>query len=295
MTDGAPAAYCLGMAQPLTRRTFGVLALSSAAAPALAATSPAELEQLEQLAGGRLGVFALDAATGKTLAWRADERFLMCSTFKTILAGAVLAEIDAGREKPDRMVPYSESDLLEYAPVTRAHVAEKGMTVDALCAAAVEMSDNTAANLLYPIVKGPEGLTKFTRKLGDLATRMDRTEPTANRPDGALDTTTPRAMAGTVRKLLTGEVLSRGARSRLEDWMIASSPGRERLRAGLPSLWRVGAKAGTGNTETNDVAIVHPTSHAPVFVTAYLESRDGGAVAAEAALKEVGRIVGVWV
>jgi beta-lactamase class A len=192
------------------------------------------------------------------------------------------------------VIPYTEADLLEYAPVTRAHVAEKGMTVDALCAAAMEMSDNTAANLLYPIVKGPDGLTKFVRKLGDGVTRMDRTEPTLNRPYGQADTTTPRSMAGLMRTLLAGAVLSAGSRSKLEDWMVASQPGRGRLRAGLPALWRVGAKSGTGNTEANDVAIAYPIDRPPVFVAAYLESQAAGSPQADNVLKEVGRIVGVW-
>lgn len=279
----------------LSRRRFGLaLAAAATAGPALAVGSPDEFRQIEQLYGGRLGVFVYNTGTGGVLAWRAGERFLMCSTFKTLLVSAVLVEADAGREKLDRIVPYSEKDLLEYAPVTRAHVAEKGMPVEALCAAAIQQSDNTAANLLYPIVKEPEGLTKFIRRLGDPITRTDRTEPTANRPDGFLDTTTPHSMALLVKLLLTGEVLNAASRRRLEGWMATSDPGRNRLRAGLPSAWPAGAKAGTGSTQTNDVAIVHPTNREPIFIAAYYEGPTGGGEAAEATLREVGRIVGAW-
>jgi beta-lactamase class A len=285
------------MHNSITRRSFG-MALASAAATAAGsswASSPTnQLVQLEQMSAGRLGVFALDSASGRALAWRADERFLMCSTFKTLLVSAVLAEVEAGREQLDRPVAYGPADLLSYAPVTRAHVAEGSLPVEALCAAAVQMSDNTAANLLYPTVKGPEGLTRFLRKLGDQVTRLDRTEPTANVPSGDLDTTTPKSMAVLVSTLLTGPALGAASKRRLQDWMVTSTPGSERLRAGLPPAWRVGDKSGTGDAQTNDVAVIWPTERAPIYVSAYLEANNGGSDANQAALREVGRIVAAW-
>ena len=104
----------------------------------------------------------------------------MCSTFKVLAAAAVLKRVDENKEKLDRFVTYGEAQLLSYAPVTRAHVKEGGMTLDALCAAAVEQSDNTAANLLLEAIGGPKGLTEFARSLGDNFTRLDRMEPELN-------------------------------------------------------------------------------------------------------------------
>jgi beta-lactamase class A len=279
----------------MTRRS---VAAGLSAAIAMACAGPASaaanaFAAIEARVRGRLGVFARDTGSGRSVAWRADERFLMCSTFKTLAVASVLARVDRGRERLGRRIAYGQADLLDYAPVTRAHVAEGAMSVEALCAAAIEMSDNTAANLLLATVGGPAGVTRYARGIGDSVTRLDRNEPVANHPDGILDTTSPRAMAGSVQTILLGHALAPPSRKRLEDWMAASTPGAARLRAGLPAGWRVGHKAGTGNTETNDVAIIRPPGRAPVIVAAYLEAAAGNA--ADAVLRDVGAIITKWV
>jgi beta-lactamase class A len=80
----------------------------------------------------------------------------MCSTSKFVTAAAVLARVDAGHERLERRIPYGRNDLLDYAPITRAHVGAGAMTVGALCAAAIEYRDNTAANLLLATIPGDD-------------------------------------------------------------------------------------------------------------------------------------------
>lgn len=123
----------------------------------------ARIAALEVRAGGRLGVFARDTANGLIIAYRDAERFPMCSTFKLLVAGAALARVDRGFERLDRRIPYTARDVLDYAPVTAKHVSAGGMTIGALCAAAIEVSDNTAANLLVRSVGGPPAITQFAR------------------------------------------------------------------------------------------------------------------------------------
>ena len=279
-----------------TRRAI-VKGFSALMAAGLTAHVDAEenvLATLERKNGGRLGVFALDTGSGRSLAYRADERFLMCSTFKIFAVAAVLSRVDSGHEQLDRRIPYSEADLLDYAPVTRAHVMDGALSIDTLCQAAIEVSDNTAANLLLSTIHGPQAVTRYVREIGDTTTRLDRNEPTLNRPDGILDTTTPRAMVGSTRTVLLGKALSPASRERLRNWMIASTRGLARLRAGLPRDWRVGDKAGTGEAETNDVAIVQAPNHAPLLVAAYYKATNMDANARDVVLRDVGAIVSAW-
>lgn len=256
--------------------------------------APRSLADIESRVGGRVGVFAIDTSTGRQLAHRPDERFAMCSTFKWTLAAAVLACIDRAELALQDRVPYGPTDLLDYAPVTREHVAAGSMTIDALARAAVTVSDNTAANLLLARIGGTVGLTQFVRPLGDLMTRFDRDEPTLNEnaPGDPRDTTTPRAMVGLMRKVLCGDALSSLGRGRLLGWLRACETGKERLRAGLPQDWIVGDKTGTGTRgSVNDVAIAVPPGRAPVLVAAYLS--DGAAELPDlvAAHAEIGRLV----
>lgn len=256
--------------------------------------APARLAALEARAGGRLGVAALDTGTGRRLAHRGEERFPMCSTSKVLLAGALLARVEKGQERLDRPIAYTKADLLEYAPIAAARLAERRMTVEALCAAAVEASDNTAANLLLQALGGPAEVTAFARGLGDPVTRLDRTEPTLNTalPGDPRDTTTPAAMVESLKAMLLGGGLEPESCQRLEGWMRGSLTGGDRLRAGLPATWTVGDKTGTGDRGTvNDVAILRPPGRAPILVAAYYTGSRAPLKDRNAVLAEVGRIV----
>lgn len=258
---------------------------------AKAETGIEEFANLEKRAGGRIGLAAIDVATNRQVEYHAEERFLMCSTFKVLAVAAVLKRVDEKKEKLDRFVPYGEAQLLEYAPVTRAHVKAGGMTLEALCAAAIEQSDNTAANLLLESIGGPKGLTDFARSLGDEFTRLDRMEPEVNvaSPDDDRDTTTPAAMCKDLQRLFTSDALTRESRDRLEGWMVANETGMKMIRASVLAGWRVGDKTGrSGKGATNDIAILRPPTGGPVFLAIYVNapsesSVDGGALVAEAA------------
>ncbi|HGW4974665.1 TPA: class A beta-lactamase, partial [Klebsiella pneumoniae] len=204
--------------------------------------SPQPLEQIKQSESqlsGRVGMIEMDLASGRTLtAWRADERFPMMSTFKVVLCGAVLARVDAGDEQLERKIHYRQQDLVDYSPVSEKHLAD-GMTVGELCAAAITMSDNSAANLLLATVGGPAGLTAFLRQIGDNVTRLDRWETELNEalPGDARDTTTPASMAATLRKLLTSQRLSARSQRQLLQWMVDDRVAGPLIRSVLPAGW----------------------------------------------------------
>jgi beta-lactamase class A len=253
-----------------------------------------KLAALETQLTGRVGVLAVDTSNGARLAHRADERFAMCSTFKLILSAAILAKADRGQIKLTQALPYSSADLLDHAPVTTAHLDEGKLSVETLAKAVIEVSDNTAANLLLSLVGGPSRLTSYLRELGDPVTRLDRTEPSlnTNRPGDERDTTTPSAMIGTMQRILIGDALSVGAKDKLIGWMNNSRTGLERLRAGLPSDWIVGDKTGTGvNGAVNDLAIVWPPKRAPILIAVYMSESTRAVTELNAAHAEIGRII----
>ncbi|XXX79908.1 class A beta-lactamase [Sorangium sp. So ce134] len=309
---GAASILLLGCAGAQQPQPAGAQASSagSATTPPAAASAPATapgatppephaqaapaLARVEAQVGGRLGVAALDTASGARIGHRAAERFAMCSTFKALLAASVLARVDQGQLRLDHRVTYRESDLLEHAPVTRARLKEGGLTVEDLCAAVIEISDNTAANLLLAQIGGPAGLTAYLRGLGDEVTRLDRNEPALNEnvPGDLRDTTTPDAMTDTVRAILVGDRgLQRASRERLASWMVRATTGLARLRAGLPKDWVVGDKTGTGNGIANDVAVAWPPSRAPIVIACFVDAPSASADARNAAHAEVARIV----
>jgi beta-lactamase class A len=251
------------------------------------------LEAVEERSGGRLGVAVLDVAGDRRFAHRGDERFPMCSTFKFLLAAAVLAEVDAGREELARSVPVGAGDIITYSPVAERYVG-RAASVAILCEAAVTLSDNAAANLLLPRIGGPAGLTRFARSLGDAVTRLDRDEPTLNEaaPGDPRDTTSPNAMAADLQRLVLGQALSAASRAQLTAWLVGCKTGDRRLRAGLPAGWRAGDKTGTGaHGSAHDVGVLWSPAGAPIVVASYLTQTALKGAAADAVHAAVARAV----
>lgn len=292
----------------LSRRHVLAATIGLIAAPAFLRArrldAAGDLKALESRAGGRLGVCILDCATGRHAGNRMDERFAMCSTFKLALAAVVLREADGGRLRLTDTIAFSEKDLVPHAPVTSKHLDKGVMTMGALAEAAQTTSDNVAANLLLTKLGGPAGFTRLLRDAGDQDTRLDRMEPALNLVlrGEVNDTTTPRAMAETTSRFLTGDLLSPTSRERLISWMVGTKTGSKRIRAGLPAAWRAGDKTGTAMADAmtdkiNDIAIAWPAGKTPIVVTAYFDAATRSETLSdeqEAVLADVGRIAARW-
>ncbi len=234
----------------------------------------ARLEAIRARLGGRLGVHVLDTHTGQRVRFDDDSRYATASTFKMLLAAAVLKRVDRSELSLSQPLSYSEQDMVRATSiVTAKHVNEGVLPLQDLCAAIVEVSDNTAANLLLNLMGGPAAVTKFAGELGDDVTRLDRMELelNSNLLGDPRDTTSPRAMVGNMQKLFTGSVLSASSLNLLNTWMISATPGLGRIRAGIPKSWKSGDKAGTGaNGAVNDLAILWPPGRKPILAAIYM-------------------------
>jgi beta-lactamase class A len=265
------------------------------------------LAALEEQSSGKLGVAVLDCADGALAGHRLDERFTMCSTFKLPLAALILTKIDAGDIAADATLPISRAYPVGHAPVVQARLdaGATAMSILDLCEAVQTQSDNGAANILLRAMGGPQSLTTFFRSLGDNASRLDRYEPDLNTShDGdPRDTTTPGAMAESLRAILTGALLKPASRTRLIDWTIATQTGLKRLRGGLPAGWRAGDKTGTYPGDgsfagkANDVAICwRPERAEPFIIAAFLETAANSPPAdADAVIAQAARIASHWI
>ncbi|MCX4164515.1 MULTISPECIES: class A beta-lactamase [Paraburkholderia] len=253
--------------------TFAVGARAAASMSASSTSTSAEtlLAELERSSGGRLGVSALNTASGERIGYRAEERFPFCSTFKLILSAAILARSTQDSGLMQRRIRYAASDLVSSSPLTTKHLAE-GMTVGELCAATLQISDNTAANLLIKVLGGPAEVTAYARSIGNESFHLDRTETTLNTaiPGDTRDTATPASMALSVQGLVLGESLPQAQRTQLIAWLRANRLGDQRIRAGVPADWQVADKTGTGEHGTaNDIGVLWRPTGAPIVLALY--------------------------
>jgi beta-lactamase class A len=277
------------------RRDFVLsgLTLLATAAPGLAADDADHFfRDMERGLGGRVGLSVLDTGSGKTLSWRGNDRFAMCSSFKWLLAALILSRADQGKLNLAEPIPFTAAALLPHSPVTAAHLKEGAMSIEALCAAAVEESDNGATDLLLKRIGGPAQVTSYARSLGDRMTRLDRNEPRLNDnlPGDPRDTTTPNAMIKSMKTVWLGDVLQSTSREKLLGWLRKSQTGLNRLRAGLPPAWKEGDKTGTGDRGAAvDDAIIWPPGRSPILAAAYLSDSKKPVEVLEAAFAEIGR------
>jgi len=287
---------------PVSRRQYLLAAVAlafSALIPPSAAlaeqpeTLADQLRTLESSANGRLGVALIDSGSLRQISYRGDERFAMASTFKALVAAAVLQR---SVEQPDLLnkhIQYQQSELVTYSPVTGKHL-QQGMTVAELCAAAVELSDNSAANFLLREMGGPQAITALARGLGDKQTRLDRWETALNSaiPGDERDTSTPNAMAGNLQQLALGKALPAAQQQQLIRWLKQSKTGAQSIRAGVPTGWEVGDKTGAGGYgTTNDLAILWPPQGKPLVLAVYFTQHNPQAEARRDVLASATRMV----
>lgn len=279
----AACAHGAPRAQPTTSRT------TSSPAPDLTS----RFTEIERRYQGRLGVYVPASGATPAIAYRAEERFALCSTFKAPLVAAVLHQYPLSYL--DQRVTFSKADISSPSPVAEQHI-DTGMTVGEMCDAAIRYSDNTAANLLLNRIGGPAGFTAYLRSLGDSTSRLDHAEPELNRdpPGDERDTTTPHAIAVTMQQLVLGDALPQDKRAMLTDWMARNTTGEKRIRAAFPADWKVSDKTGSGDYgRANDVAVVWSPAGTPHVIAIYTDIAGGGydAQPSEAFVADAARVV----
>jgi beta-lactamase class A len=282
-------------AMMVARRTLLAAVPAFAAGTALAFAAEPAFREHERAIDGRIGLFAENIQTGATIVWRANERFHTYSTFKASLAACVLARVDHGEDRLDASVAYGPQDIdpRVWAPVAKAGLAKGELPVAELCRAAVEESDGACANLLLRRIGGPAALTAFWRSTGDAFTRLDHPEPVATQSGTEEDSTTPAAMAGSLRRFLLGDVLSAGSREQLTGWMRNCKTGLDLLRAGLPKGLVVADKTGNGGKGMlGDIAVAWPETGKPLVIAAYIDSSSVTPREVRRLMTEIGKLIG---
>lgn len=233
-----------------------------------------KLSELEKISGGRLGLFAINTANNLTVQYRAVERFPVTSTFKVLAVAAILKQSVTDRQLLQQRITYNPKDLVSYSPITEKYL---GMTVEELCAATIQYSDNTAVNLLMKLLGGPKAVTEFARSIGDHTFRLDRWETDLNSaiPGDLRDTSTPVVMAKSMQRLVLGDALPPAQRAKLQVWLKGNTTGDASIRAGIPEGWVVGDKTGGGDYgTTNDIGVLWPPTAAPIVVAIYFTQNE---------------------
>lgn len=229
-----------------------------------------KLQNLEKKLDGKIGLYAIKTETGQVIAYRADERFPVQSTFKLIGVAALLKESETHPNLLQENIAYTQKDLIPWHPVTGNYL-NTGMTLEALSEAAITYSDNTAINLIMKRLGGPEFITDFAHSIGNQSFNIKHYEADLNsNPKNGDDTSTPKDMAISLQKLTLGQALTESHRSQLVTWMRNNTAGYKKIRAGVPVGWVVADKTGSGDYGiANDIGILWAPFSQPIVLAIY--------------------------
>ncbi|MEN9683196.1 MAG: class beta-lactamase, partial [Pseudomonadota bacterium] len=271
------------------QKPMPVRAWLAAAGPQQAARTEfeAQLVSLANASQGRIGVAAMDIATGNSVAVLGDQPFPMASTSKIAIVATFLDGVDKGRwELTDRfpmMMPVGSARFSgAKAPVRAGQV----LPATTLIELALTRSDNHATDALLAVVGGPQAVSRWIKSTGISGLRLDRDIATLVRDDGQYDparmvdprdSATPLAMVQLLEGLYEGQWLSKSSRGVLIGAMERCLTGRHRIRAGLPVGTRVAHKTGTLNNTASDVGFIHTPDGRVLAVAIYVTGQGGRA------------------
>lgn len=245
----------------------------------------AQVAQLANGAQGRIGVAAIDLASGRTVSVLGNQPFPLASTSKIAVVATFLEGVDQGRFRLSDQFP-----LMIPVPSTKFSSAEAPARPGAMVSAqrlielAITRSDNNATDALLAAIGGTTAVNRWLSRAGLSGMRMDRTIATLVRDDGAVnpafsvdprDSATPLAMARLLSGLYRGQWLTPGSRSVLLGAMSRCVTGKNRLRAMLPADARIAHKTGTLFNTSSDVGILETPDGRAIAVAVYVTGQGG--------------------
>lgn len=229
---------------------------------------------------GRIGVAAIDLATGEEVAILGDQLFPMASTSKIAIAATYLELVEKGKysltsEFP-LMIPVSSARFSSSkAPVRKG---EHMQAID-LIEIMITRSSNPATDALLAAVGGPDKVNDWVRRQGIKEFSIDRDIATLVRDDGEFDpayyidkrdAATPRAMVELLRGFYQGKYLSADSRRVLLGAMSRTRTGKRRIVANMPSDARVSHKTGSLNNTSSDIGIIEAPDGRAIAVAIYV-------------------------
>jgi beta-lactamase class A len=261
--------------------TFGTQSRQPQSFEAIYASSfEQRIAQLADPAQGRIGVAAIDLATGEEVMVLGDQLFPLASTSKVAVAGAYLEMVEQGRYSLTSEFPLMLPVRSAKFSSTRAPVREgQYMPAIDLIEIMITRSSNPATDALLAAVGGPAVVNNWVRRRGINEFSINRDIATLVRDDGEYnpaeyidprDAATPRAMARMLAGLYRGEFLSEQSRQVLLGAMSRTITGKRRIAAHIPLEARVSHKTGSLNNTSSDIGLIECPDGRVIAVAIYV-------------------------
>ena len=263
-------------------------------------TSPLEetVARIAEGSGGRIGVYAVDLASGKQVSVLGDQRFPMASTSKIAIAATFLEQAERGRfsltsELP-LMVPVASARFsTARAPVVPGRHFQAIDLIEMM----ITRSSNPATDALLAAAGGPSAVNDWARRNGIAGFNITRDIATLVRDDGEIDpassidlrdSATPQAMVALLAGLHQGKFLSDSSRRVILGAMERCKTGTKRIPGMLPTGAKVAHKTGTLSNTASDIGIIHTADGRAIAVAIYVTGQ-GSKPARDAKIASIAR------
>lgn len=259
-----------------------------------------QIAQIANGAGGRIGVAAIDLATGQEIAVLGDQRFPMASTSKIAIAATFLEGVDKGRwsltsEYPLLLPVASKPFSSAVAPVRKGQY----LSARELIELSITRSSNTATDALLAAVGGPAAVNDWARRAGIANFNLTRDIATLVRDDGehdpaahidVRDSATPRDMVKLLSGIYQGKWLSAASRQVIVGAMERCRTGTKRIPGQMPLDAKVAHKTGTLHNTSSDIGVITAPDGRSIAVAIYVTGQ-GGKPARDAKIASIARAI----
>ncbi|MFA9200141.1 MAG: serine hydrolase [Cypionkella sp.] len=256
------------------------------------------LARIADGSAGRIGVYAVDLASGREVSVLGDQRFPMASTSKIAIAATFLERVEQGRwsltsEFP-LMVPVASPRFSgSKAPVRPGQYMKAIDLIEIM----ITRSSNPATDALLAVVGGPSAVNGWAARNGIPDFNITRDIATLVRDDGEVDpartidlrdSATPQAMVKLLAGLHQGKFLSASSRRVILSAMERCKTGTRRIPGMLPDGARVAHKTGTLSNTASDIGIIHTPDGRAIAVAIYVTGQ-GSKPARDAKIASIAR------
>ena len=149
-------------------------------------------------------------------------------------------------------------NLNTYSPMIKEHQNYPfNITLAELLEYMISQSDNNACDILIEYTGGIVALENFIHDLGfnDISIKVNEKDMNTNIYNQYLNTSYPKDIVFIMKKIKETDILSQPSLAYLENTMLKTTTGKNKIRAGLPKNTTLYHKTGSGSRTSKNLKI----------------------------------------
>lgn len=189
-----------------------------------------------------------------------NKRYPLLSVFKYFVAIKVLRYVDQQKISLDTNVSINKNmlDFNTYSPMLKEYKNYPfNITISKLLEYMISQSDNNACDILIDYIGGIKEIENFVYELGygAINIKVNEKDMNTNIYNQYLNTSFPKDIVLIMKKVKENNILSNSSFAFLENIMLKTETGENKVKAGLPENTKFFHKTGSGSRTSNGIKI----------------------------------------